>query len=545
MKYTAEYPLKPDGVSKSLIFIEETLNKYRLGQRDLMEALLISEETLLMLEEEAPEDAAVKIIISKYMGVPRIKIIMPGNALNLNDHIGSFSFDQLGAEAESTIRSIMLRSYADSIKYRHTHSLNILTIITGIPERILSAYTIIAILLAVVTGVAFKLLLPDYMMQWTVDRVFDPLESLFISALMCITAPAVFLSITCSMFKFEGLSDLGTKGKGVISCYILVGVIATLVGILSFRILTPGEMGILSYRNIAESTEDFSIALDISSFIPSNIIEPFISVDSLQLMTTALVIGSAITLCGKKVMNLKILLEELDTLCGKVSAMLMRIVPVVVYSSVVNSIMKAETKTFSATMELIGALLIGFLLMFIAYLILLAGATRLNPFTFVKKYSQTMKNTFLKGSGVAAIPMTMRVCRNRLGVPKDISAFSIPLGATINMGGNCICLIISSLFFARVCGVALDMQSLLVLFFLVLVLSLGAPIAPGTLILCLVTLLPQMGIDTGVISLIIGLNFILEMVIGMVNTMGDVVVALIVSKHSGELNLETYNKKMK
>ena len=61
MKYIAEYPLKPDGVSKSLIFIEDTLGKYRLRKHDLMEALLMSEETLLMLEEAAPEDAVINV----------------------------------------------------------------------------------------------------------------------------------------------------------------------------------------------------------------------------------------------------------------------------------------------------------------------------------------------------------------------------------------------------------------------------------------------------------------------------------------------------
>ena len=174
---------------------------------------------------------------------------------------------------------------------------------------------------------------------------------------------------------------------------------------------------------------------------------------------------------------------------------------------------------------------------------LLYVATGLSPITFMSKYSQTMKNTFLKGSGVAAIPMTMRVCRRRLGVPQHISSFSIPLGATINMVGNCICLVISCLYFTHVCGVALDMEGLLILFFLVLVLSLGAPIAPGTLILCLITLLAQLGIDTSIISLIIGINFILEMLIGMVNTVGDVIVALIVSRRDGTLNLDTYNQK--
>ena len=133
MKYTVEYPLKPDGVYKCMLFIEEMLGKYRLGKHDLMEALLMSEETLLMLEEAAPEDAVIKVTISKHLGVPRIKINVPGSALALNDHVESFSLDQLGGDTETAIRSIMLRGYSDSIKYRHTRATNIVTIITGIP----------------------------------------------------------------------------------------------------------------------------------------------------------------------------------------------------------------------------------------------------------------------------------------------------------------------------------------------------------------------------------------------------------------------------
>ena len=102
---------------------------------------------------------------------------------------------------------------------------------------------------------------------------------------------------------------------------------------------------------------------------------------------------------------------------------------------------------------------------------------------------------------------------------------------------------IISLFFARICDVSLGTNEMIVLLLLVLILSLGAPIAPGTLILCLVTLLSQMGIDISVISLVIGINFILEMMLGMVNSVGDVVVALLAARTEGSLDLDTYRKK--
>lgn len=543
MKYTAEYPLKPYGVSNCLQFIEETLEKYKLNQRDLMEALLISEEALLLLEEHAPDDCNIKLIISKPMGIPRIKILIPGTALDLDEHVGTVSLDQLGAESESTIRGVMLRSYSDSIKYRHGRTLNSLTITTGIPERILSVYTVSAILLAVITGLLFMACFPKEAAEWVSFNILDPIETLFISALMCVTAPAVFVSITCSMFRFEGFSELGRSGKIVIGSYLVTSVFATIVGVLCFLIFKPGEVGILASQTVGQTAEDFSFLSILTTLIPPNIIEPFISVNSLQLMITALIIGAALTTSGKRVSQIKSIFEELDVLCGKVSSMLMQIVPVAVYCSTANVILSSRTKTFLSTAELIGTLLVAFVLMLVVYCLILLGAGRLNPITFLTKYAPTMKNTFLKGSGVAAVPMTMRVCRRRFGVPQSICSFSIPLGSTINMDGNCVCLIITSLFFTRVCDVSLDFNGVIILFFLVLVLSLGAPIAPGTLILCLVTLMAQLGISTSVVSLIIGINFILEMLVGMVNTVGDVVISLVVSRNEGSLDLKAYNRK--
>ena len=180
--------------------------------------------------------------------------------------------------------------------------------------------------------------------------------------------------------------------------------------------------------------------------------------------------------------------------------------------------------------------------MFVLYCFILVVAARLNPLPFLKKYVPAMKSVFLKGSSIAAIPMNMRISRRQLGVPKSICAFSIPLGATINMDGNCICLTIISLFFARICDVAFGTNEIVLLLLLVLILSLGAPIAPGSLILCLVTLLTQMGIDISVISLVIGISFVLEMLLGMVNSVGNVVVALLVARKEGSLDLDTYRR---
>ena len=543
MNYTAEYPLKQNGVSKSLLFIEETLKELRVKKRDLLEALLISEETMLLLGEHAPEDASIKITITRSMGVPRIRLVIPGTPVTLDDHLGTVSIDQLGEETENAIRSVMLRSYADSIKYRHSRSENFLTIVTGIPERILATRTVASIVLAVITAVLLRQMLPDEVIRWISINLLNPMENLFISALMCITAPAVFVSITCSMFRFEGFSELGRSGKTVVAIYLMTSVVAAIIGVGIFSLFRPGEIGILTLQAGSGTTEGFSFLAILEMLIPPNIVEPFISVNSLQLMVIAMAIGTALTMSGKRVRHLKVLLEELDVLCGKVSSLVMYMVPVVVYCSIANTMLSSRVEVLLATAELIPALIAGVAALLLMYCLILMVAARLNPIPFWKKYVPAMKSIFLKGSSVAAIPINMRISRRHLGVPRSICAFSIPLGATINMDGNCVCLTIISLFFARSCDIAFGTNELIVLLLLVLILSLGAPIAPGTLILCMVTLLTQMGIDISVISLVIGINFALEMVLGLVNSIGNVVVALLVARKEGSLDLDTYTRK--
>ena len=107
MNYTANYPLKSDGICESLLFIEETLKKFRVKQRDLLEALLISEETMMLLCEHAPENANIEITLTRQLGVPRIKLTAPGTPMALDEHLGTVSIDQLGEETENAIRSII------------------------------------------------------------------------------------------------------------------------------------------------------------------------------------------------------------------------------------------------------------------------------------------------------------------------------------------------------------------------------------------------------------------------------------------------------
>lgn len=526
----------------SMEFVEDSLTKYKLKKRDLIEALLITEEVLIQMSENAPEDATVHISVARRMGVPRVNFKAPGTTMSIGEQTGGISLDEL-EDTEDTIRNMMLHSFADSIRYRHSKGKNNVTIITGIPERELASQTIMALASSFLIGFILKLILPEHINMGIISNFIDPVETLFLSSLTFIAAPAVFISITCSILRFDGFSDLNKSGKAVIFTYLFTSIIATLIGVLVFYIFKPGTVGLLTSEIGTGSVSVFSILDIITDAIPPNIIEPLISGNSLQLLVAALLIGLALNLSNKKVTTLKVMLDEFDIVCGNVASIVMKMVPFVVFCSTTRVILLASLEVYVALGQLLLTLLISLLLVVLVYCIFLIIRIKINPITFMRKYIPIMKDTFLKGSGLAAIPLTMRFCKRQLGIPQNVSSFVIPLGATINMDGNCVCLSIISLFFARICGVTMGASDLGILLFMVLILSLGAPIAPGTIILCMVTLLSQMGISLEGLSLIIGINFILEMLLGMINSMGDVIVALKVAKDEGSLNYDICNKK--
>ena len=146
MGYNGEFSIKSECIGDCMDFIEDALNKYKLKKRDLMESLLISEEILVQLSESAVENSNVQVSVTSWLGVPRVKFVSEGDAIDLGEQSIGVSLNELD-NSENSIRNMMLHSFSDSIRYQHTKSKNYVTVITGIPERELANQTIIALIL--------------------------------------------------------------------------------------------------------------------------------------------------------------------------------------------------------------------------------------------------------------------------------------------------------------------------------------------------------------------------------------------------------------
>src|SRR5207248_4031344 len=79
---------------------------------------------------------------------------------------------------------------------------------------------------------------------------------------------------------------------------------------------------------------------------------------------------------------------------------------------------------------------------------------------FFRKTADAVMFAFSTASSSATLPVSMTSARERLGVPAEIVAFVLPLGATINKNGAAVYKAVTAVFIAKLYGVALGPATL-------------------------------------------------------------------------------------
>ena len=145
---------------------------------------------------------------------------------------------------------------------------------------------------------------------------------------------------------------------------------------------------------------------------------------------------------------------------------------------------------------------------------------------------------FSTSSSSATLPVTMDLCRERLGIRDEVSSFVLPLGATINMDGTSLYQAVATLFIASLFDIELSVSAQLSIIFLALLTSIGAAGVPGAGMILLAIVLEANDIPVEGIALILAVDRILDMCRTVVNVTGDATVAYIINHQTRSKNGE-------
>jgi Na+/H+-dicarboxylate symporter len=227
----------------------------------------------------------------------------------------------------------------------------------------------------------------------------------------------------------------------------------------------------------------------------------------------------------------------------EMTLLVMSFAPIGVFCMIARTFANLGFDAFIPLLKYMGSVMAGLVLQCaIVYMLLLVIFTRLNPFKFLKKFFPVMAFAFSTSTSNATIPLNIDTLEEKVGVSRKISSFTIPLGATINMDGTSIMQGVAVIFAAQAYGIHLGISGYLTVIATATLASIGTAGIPSVGLVTLSMVFSAVGLPVEAISLIMGVDRILDMMRTAVNITGDAVCTTIVAHQSGELDRTIFNQ---
>ena len=169
-------------------------------------------------------------------------------------------------------------------------------------------------------------------------------------------------------------------------------------------------------------------------------------------------------------------------------------------------------------------------IVFVLYVPMLALFARFPLKVFFEHIWKLWVVTASTTSSNGSLPVSTSITNDEYGVSSELSSFSLPLGATINMNGGCVFYAATIVLVAQVYGVELSAGALLTIIVSTVLVAMGCPGVPGGAIIMTTILLTNMGLPLELVGPIAGIFRLIDMADTTFNCTGDVVTTLVVAR---------------
>ena len=412
----------------------------------------------------------------------------------------------------------------------------------------LSTQIFISLLIGALFGVVIHYWIPSSYIKDTVivEGVLYVVGQGFIRLMQMLVVPLVFCSLICGSMAIGDTKTLGKVGVKTIGFYLVTTALAVCVALGSALLINPGrglDMDAVQKGTVSSTTEATSLVDTLLNIIPKNPVQSMANGDMLPIIVFALFVGIMLAKLGTRGSVVANFFSQFNDVMMEMTMAIMKVAPIGVFCLIARTFATVGFSAFAPMLKYMGNVTLALAIQcLIVYQILLFVFTRLNPLKFIKKFLPVMGFAFSTATSNATIPMSIDTLSKKMGVSKQISSFTIPLGATINMDGTSIMQGVAVVFIAQAYGIPLTMGNLATVVVTATLASIGTAGVPSVGLVTLAMVLNSVGLPTEGIALIMGIDRILDMIRTAVNITGDAVCTTIVCHQEGSLNREVFNK---
>ena len=334
------------------------------------------------------------------------------------------------------------------------------------------------ITIQIAIGIILAVILSLVSQEWSsMSGIFG---QLFVQSLKAVAPVLVLFLVISALANQTNYKD--SKIQPIVMLYIFGTFSAAFLAVLMSK-LFPINLYLNTIDSVIEAPKGINEVLkNLLYKIVDNPINAIMNSNFIGILVWGILVGIGVRHASQ---TTKQTFNDITKIITDIVRMVIKLAPIGIFGLVSSSLAESGMDILSQYVRLIlvlvGSMLIMALLInpFIVWL-----KTRRNPYPIVLiALKESGLTAFFTRSSAANIPVNLRLCE-KLGFKKNIFAVSIPLGATINMGGAAITITILTLAATNTLGIHVDFFSALILCIVSALSACGASgVAGGSLLL--------------------------------------------------------------
>ena len=399
------------------------------------------------------------------------------------------------------------------------------------------------VLIAMILGIGVGLLPIGETVEFYVGWVGD----LFMRLLRMIILPLVITSIVSGVASAGSGRTVGRMFGKTLGYYMASSLLAALTGLLLFNLINPGRGYPVTDTGAPapELATPSSIDDLINTIVPENFFEAASAGEMLMVIFFCILFGAAVTTLPENP-RAKItgLVDALFKAMMSLTTGIIKLLPIGVFALLLTTVTTTGLESFPNLAKYVAGLGSGLAIhFFITLPLLLYFWARVSPWTHMMNMREPLLVAFSTSSSAATLPVTMKTVRERVGVSRRVSSFTLPMGATVNMDGTAVMECVGALFIAQALGADIGVGTQIIVVLTALLASIGAAAVPSAGLVVIFIILGAIGIGDNpqamlIVAAMLSIDRPLDMCRTAVNVYSDSCAAAVVGKWEGEEGID-------
>jgi Na+/H+-dicarboxylate symporter len=386
----------------------------------------------------------------------------------------------------------------------------------------------IGLVLGIIVGAIVDATHPEYAVY------FRPFSQLFLRLIKMVIAPLIFATLVAGIAGAGHFRVVGRMGLRALIYFEVVTTLALIIGLAAVNLTRPGigvnlPMGAQSDISAKPQTWD-QILLHV---VPESVLDAMARGDVLQIVVFSIFFGIALGMIGEKGRPVIVWCEVIAETMFKFTNIVMHYAPIGVGAAIAYTVGHGGLGVLYNLAWLVATLYMALAVFLLIVLLPIALIFRVPLRKFIKAVKEPAVIAFSTTSSEAALPRAMEVLE-RLGVPRRIVSFVLPLGYSFNLDGTTLYLSLASIFVAQAAGVQLSIGHQITMLLTLMLTSKGVAGVPRASLVILAGTLASFGLPLEGVTLILGVDELMDMARTMTNVIGNCLATVVIAKWEGE-----------